>query len=535
MRTIDRLSPTAALTRLRAQVDRLRGSVLVRQPSVRWGLALAAGLGLAAAGYWTATSLSTGGVRYLASQRRFSTDDLIKVCRALDNQSVAYRVDEQRRVEVAADQFDQAHALVAKLDLGQHSIAEIRSESDESSIWDTPNARDRKQELARAKILERLIGQLDGVVSSWVSIHRPRTSGWVRPTSKPSAFVYVETEGKRRLPYQTVQSIPAILAGSEPDLTPGSITLVDHNGNKYLDPGDPALGDSSRNRAREEELDEEIAEKLDWIKGVRVQVQVISPTAAEVASVRASASSRLPAAPDRSSAGQPSNAAPRSASGGPTPAIVVNKPAELEPEPKPVTRTPSPAVPASAAENASPPIAGSAGRHGEHGRDRGRVVIHVPRSFYYNADIRTADREPPREDLRLMAERTEKQVRTAVALVVPESESWKVEVDTIPDEVSLNRPSVSPSPSEARRRLWDWGIVGIVGAVVSILAAVGSWIQVARRPARLPEPALRNRRYHVDSASEPGPSERVRELIRRNPEAAASVLQRWAGQGGGAS
>ena len=47
-----------------------------------------------------------------------------------------------------------------------------------------------------------------------------------------------------------------------------------------------------------------------------------------------------------------------------------------------------------------------------------------------------------------------------------------------------------------------------------------------------PGPALETRRYHVDTASEPGPSERVRELVRRDPEAAASVLQRWTGQGG---
>jgi flagellar biosynthesis/type III secretory pathway M-ring protein FliF/YscJ len=41
----------------------------------------------------------------------------------------------------------------------------------------------------------------------------------------------------------------------------------------------------------------------------------------------------------------------------------------------------------------------------------------------------------------------------------------------------------------------------------------------------------------VDAASEttPGASERVRELIRHNPEAAASVLNRWIGQGGHAA
>ena len=123
------------------------------------------------------------------------------------------------------------------------------------------------------------------------------------------------------------------------------------------------------------------------------------------------------------------------------------------------------------------------------------------------------------------------QIRTAVGLVTPSSESWKVDIFTIPDEVSP-RPVNLQSAVDARRRVLDWGIVGTVVAVVSILAALGSWVQVARRPVPAPRTIVQTRRYHVDTASEPGPSERVRELVRRNPEAAASVLQRWTGQGG---
>ena len=71
------------------------------------------------------------------------------------------------------------------------------------------------------------------------------------------------------------------------------------------------------------------------------------------------------------------------------------------------------------------------------------------------------------------------------------------------------------SAVDARRRALDWGIVGTVVAVVSILAAMGSWIQVARRPVPTPEPAFRPGAITSDTASEPGPSERVRELVRR--------------------
>ena len=130
-------------------------------------------------------------------------------------------------------------------------------------------------------------------------------------------------------------------------------------------------------------------------------------------------------------------------------------------------------------------------------------------------------------------DRIENQIRTAVSPAMPDGESWKVGITSFFDEPTPPRQTILQSSADARRRVvMDWGIVGTVGAIVSIVAAVGSWIQVARRPTRLPEPMVKTRRYHVDSASEPGPSERVRELVRNNPEAAASVLERWTRQGG---
>ena len=231
--------------------------------------------------YWAATSLGTVGVRHLLSGRRFSSEDLIKICRSLDKQKIACRVDGERRVEVAADQYDQAADVVAKLDLGDHSIDEILDESATSSIFDTPKEREARQQRSQNMMVEKLIGKLDGVVSSIVSINRPQTSKFSHSSPKHSAFVYIETEGNRPLPYQTVQSIPVILAGYDPELTPASITVMDRRGGRYYDPGNPGIGDKSRNEAREQELSEEILEKLDWIKGVRVQVKVNAPRTAE--------------------------------------------------------------------------------------------------------------------------------------------------------------------------------------------------------------------------------------------------------------
>lgn len=528
MATNDRRSLTGATARLGAQVDRLRRSVMARRPVVRWSLALIAVVVMTSMVYWAATSLGTVGVRYILSGRRFSSDDLIKICRSLDKQKIAWRVDGERRIEVAAEEYDQAADVVAKLDLGDHAIDEILDESSTSSIFDTPKEREARQQRSQNKFIEKLIGQLDGVVSSTVWINRPQTPRFARSGPKHTALVFIETEGNRPLPYQTVQSIPVILTGSDPELTPASITVMGSRGGMYLDPGNPGIGDKSRNEARERELSAEIHEKLDWIKGIRVQVKLYAPRTAEPAVPIASSAkvSRPSVAPDHMAAPSEGGAPPPQSVTAP-PAFGVNRPlGELDQLPQ---------LPEVVAKEVD---AGAAAAHNDAREqsqklEPGRVFIYVPRSFYFNAaNIRTDNREPTQEELRIMEDRTENQIRTAVSLAMPEGESWKVGITTFPDELSLFRPTILESSADARRRVLDWGIVGTVGAIVSIVAAAGSWIQVARRPARLPEPTVTTRRYHVDSASEPGPSERVRELVRNNPEAAASVLQRWTGPGG---
>jgi hypothetical protein len=526
MPTIDRLFPNTILALPGALVARLGRSLSARHPAFRWGLVLTVGVSLLALCYWAATALSTVGVRYLAAGRRFSSDDLITICRALDEHRISdYRLDD-RRVAVSADDFDEATALLAKIDVGRHSIEEIRTRPGAISVFlETTEDRNQREQLKSERILEAMIAQQPGVVWSLVSIHRPRASTGMRNPPKPSAFVYLETEGDRQLPFRTVQAIAAILHGYVPDLNLHAIRVMDRRAHRYLDPSDPSLGDIWRNRAREEELSEKILEKLDWIKGVRVLVQVTTPhhdvsTTTGPTSGGANANLSRTAAHRAPTDKKPAAGLPNHVSG--TTEIFVNHPIALDAEPAPTK--PSTVMPA-------PSDAAGGPSH-----ESGRVLVNVPRSFYYYALVNKANHaDPSPEELQLITARTEKNVKQIAAVVLPEQEAWKVDVDTIPDEVPLVRPAVLPYPVEARHKALDWGIVGAVGAAISILAAVGAWVHVARRPARLPEPAAKSSRYRADLASEPGPSDRVRELVRRNPEVAASVLQRWTAHGGSAS
>jgi flagellar biosynthesis/type III secretory pathway M-ring protein FliF/YscJ len=502
MRTIDRLSPTAALPWLRARADGLRRALLDLRPAVRWGLVLAAAVGLAIAGCWAVIALAPAGSRFLASDRPLSSHDLIKVCRALHTKGIEYRIVEGRKVEVPADQYDQAAAVFTKLDLGLPPIDEIRGQVSPWSLLETRDEKARRDLVNQERLIESFLSPLKGVVSSVVSLKSIKKAGVLATSARLSAFVFVETEGNHQLPFQTVQSIVSTLLGCQPELTADSITVMDDRGRSYLEAGKPGLGELSRDRARAEEIQQQILEKLAWIKGVQVWVELTDQHADSPA---------MTAAPP---------AAAEPARGNAAPMIAVNQPLELHAQ-RPLD-APAPAV------SAAPKSPTEARR-----AERGRILVYVPRSFYYHAVFPKADdREPSLEELDVLESQTEKKVRKAVDLVLLAPEHWMVTVERIPDEVPAESAGSRTAVSEARRKALDWAILATAGAGLVILAAVGSWIQVARRPARQPAPAPQTRRFHGDSSSEPGPSERVRELIHRDPEAAASVLQRWTTRGG---
>ncbi len=495
----DRLAANTVVARLRPFVSRVRHSSLARRPAVRWGIAVGGTFLMAAAIYLIAITLNPIGVRYLSSGRRFSSEDLAKVGRVLDAQRIEYRIDADQKITVDAEQFDQAAALVAKLNIGPRPIDESREQINSANAWfESPRDREKKEQLAREKIIESMIAKLDGIVWSFVSINRPRPVGWSRVAPRPTAFVYVETDGDRQLPFTSIQSISGFLEGCERDLTMGSITIMDRRGHRYLDPGNPTLNDLSRNRAREEELGQEILRQLDWIKGVRVQVRVI-----------AAAEAKAPVAQGAATGARAAEPSPF------TPVVGINRPVELDPEPAPGAPVAVAAI--------TPPVE----------REHGRVLVNIPRSYYFNAIInKDVRREPSRDELEQMVERTERRVRSHVDLVVAGSGEWDVSVDMITDDIPLSRPPVLNSASDQRRRIVELTVIAVVTAIVSASVVLGSRLQSARRPVRRGQGSETTRRYHADTASTPGPSERVRELIRRNPEAAASVLQRWTGQGG---
>jgi len=551
------LSSDLALGRFGSLLQRLRRSVAARGPAVRWGLAAVTIVILVLLGYLGVGSLTTAESAYLGSGRRYGPDDLIKITRVLERQRFPYHIDDQRRVAVASEQLEQASAAISKLSLGPRPPGEIRDDqSAGSNFWESLHDKELREYQGREKILESMIGDLPGIVGSFVWINRPKPRWGLQPVVKPSAFVRLETEGDRQLPFRTVQALTTILTGYEPGLTADAVTVVDRRGHKYLDAGNPALSALSHNRAREEELSQEILEQLDWIGGVRVSVQLSETVSPGLDPVTPGHSQRrdtvdsqtLRSAQDSKHADPPTRPeAPPAGSAEPkvsAPAGAINRPLALEPElpsPPPQAATGAPA-PSPTTTTATPPSAPGHRAITQTGArdvpaETGRVWVKVPRSYYYHVSIQTSHKEPPLEELQKLVVRTEEQIKTGIALVVPLSgpSAWKTTIDMIPDEAPLQRPPLVAPPSEARRIALDWGIAGAMGALAAAMVTFGSWILSTRRPSVPPEAAPRKLRYHEGSSLTPGPSERVREFVRRNPESAVSVLERWTSQGGDAS
>lgn len=489
--------------------QRAAAALAGRSATARWGLVALVVGGLSLVGYFAASSIIPAERVFLGSGRRYQYDDMVKITRALDAQRVDYQIDD-RRLSVPAKSAETAAAILAKLEIGPRSLDEIRSGAAGASLWESPRDRDEREQRERARVSETLINQLPGVVGSFVSVNRVQQRGALRPTTKPTAFVSLQTEAGRELPFSVIDSITSILTGNEAGLTPEAITVMDRDGRKYLDAGNPALSALSTNRAREEEVSRQILEKLDWITGVRVSVQLASPA---------------PAAEPRPTTQIETQDEPAPATG-----LVVGVNQAMSLEPDPADAPPEPALEIAVAPEAEPAPEVAP-------RPTGRVWVSIPRSFYYNAGFLPGRDEPSREELRGLVDRTETQARNVVRLVCSEVDSTDWEppiIDVIPDAVpDLQNSTTAADAARSRRLIKDWAAAGAAGATAAALVALGTWIFGARQSTRRQEPSRGQVRRHQGTAGAPPPTERVLEFVRRNPESAFGVLNRWTHPGGG--
>jgi flagellar biosynthesis/type III secretory pathway M-ring protein FliF/YscJ len=491
--------PTEPRSPLASTVDRLglRGPLASAR---RW---LAARGTLARVAFLVAGLGGLGGVGYLATVenpsdrswswilqgRLLSGDDLLAISEALDAEGIKHVIDRSKRVGVAPDREAEALAALAKRKAIPPTLSQLGRE-EPAPFFEGAAERERREQGRLERELEYQVEGLDAdITAARVRIDRVRPRGGLHPSTFSRAYVFIRTESGRKLGHRIVRGIETFLTGAVSDLKRDSITVADQAGNRYLAADDPALKEQMQTHALEEDWRDKIAEGLRHIPNVGVQVllETVEPPPP-------------PPPPE-----QP-----------PLEETRLNQPlAVADPEPRPSSSTPPPT---------STP------------KTRARVLVQIPLSYYVLAfQERTPGRQPSPDDLRPMRETTERLARNAVANTIPQNELGPVTIDMIPDDLSSPRPLVLPPASEPLMS-WRWLAIAASAGVGVAVFLVTALVRIAtRRPAsaRAARPP-RRAGFIADgpTGAVPGPSERVRELIRLNPEAAAGVLQRWIGQGG---
>lgn len=478
----------------------------------------------------------------------FSKSDAARIVAALSAKGIEAASDAHGRVNVPTAELAAAQAMIDKLKLGPRSAGSILDDALAPRLWETPGEREERRLRALEQVLVRWISELHDVVEADVMLNRARSSprtttggGRAFPnTQEPSnalkAVVRVQTEGDRPLSPQLVDAIHTFVAKTVPDLSPNSITVLDRFGrheHEFL-AGVNAPLDQTRVRAREEQLAERIAAKLDWIPGVRVSVRLdAAPASQQQATDKAARRPEPGLESERKASNRVVVNAPLSARvkpikpDDPLPSIAMRKAADTQ------IAQPGAAAESEAIVGLSPP--------------RARVLVLVPAGAYVRAyrELQPA-KEPSSSELAPYVKRVSESIQTTVAYLLPGDELGQIEIQTIPDP-SLASARVAPPSVPSPRwsdRLQGWGVPAAFGvallAVVFGLRAAASGRRRAARAARsaratsLRREGVRPTETDRGGGEIVGPSalERVRELVRLEPEAAAGVLQRWIGHGG---
>jgi flagellar biosynthesis/type III secretory pathway M-ring protein FliF/YscJ len=515
MRTESSTSTASAASRLRDGLARARRWVRGRRAVFRVTLIVAVAVALAAIAYMS-IPLERDEIVLLYEGRKFSQSRGRAIEKALLEEKIPCKRS-GRSVGVYRSNWSDAMSALVKHGVQVESIEDLEKEPLPVSWTDTQADRLERERWRLERWLKASIEEFDpSIRSASVSIQRTQIHAreW-----KFSGLVMLDTE--RSPSHKLIRSIQTLLTKRVPGLLPDAVTIGDSSGTFFLEAGNPTLESATLSHAREEDLRDLLIENLAKIvPGVDVVVQV--ETEAEM--------QPTPAPSVQPAKVNPPLPAP------PAEEVKANRPVSLaDPEPVPVTNPepiPPPTPPQTIPTLAAPAVA------------RANIWVKVPRSHYLRIFHENApNRQPSAEDMTPLHLKTKGLIENAVSVLVPSSERGRVLIDSIPDDLGTNSPVVVPSGATEAARSWpDWvapAALGVGAGLVMalVLGTAGAGLIAARRPASRPSRTSVRSGLAVDipapSGPVPGPSERVRDLVRRDPEAAAGVLQRWIGSGEG--
>ena len=442
-------------------------------PRVRLGLAVAALAVLAATAYYLIAPEATSYNSRLNGGRPFANDELARVVSALDGAKISF-VESGGRLAVPADRLAEAVKALAEAGVGPRTPEELRVQDLEGySIFDSPEQRAKKELVAKERGLEAQIAKLAGVATAQVTLNAEEHRQGFNRLRRLAAFVDVRPEGEGGLAQADLDAILAILGAV--DIDPDRAKVYDLKASRpYWNPGDPAAAGRSTSEARAEELRKQMLDAMA-IPGAKVLVSIDPPAPSPTAT------------------------------GG---SLAINVPLSE----------------ANATKSA-----------GSEQAETGRVLflIRVPRSYYFELyHSNNGDKAFRPEDLKPYVDRVDETIRRDVEMLLrpDERQGCSIKVERY-DDLAESRPVVHQAEADPLRSPAAWLAAG-AGAGALAVGVLGIALMAARRPSTRPDGASRRPTIANDPGGSDALAPRVRDLVRRDPAAAAGILHRWIAQGG---
>jgi hypothetical protein len=449
---------------------------------------------------WVPNGDSSDATYWIDQGRRFAPEEVARVVDALTLKGLDPVVHEPGRISVPLSQRVAAVKVMQSMGLRVRSPKDLRDDPLRPGLLDGPAVGRRLEMLNRARIVESAVEKLPGLLSATVTLREEDARGYGRPR-RLTAGVFLGVEADERVPAETIRRILTILRTFEPTLEPErDITIIDQRGLAYYVAGDTRLAARAMADARAQEWESDLLSRLEWIEGLRVSVQIESRE-------------ELPSETAGPVVAPASTTPPRATATGSGLEVIVNAPARVEAvEP---------------AEAPAPKLS-----------SRANVLVEIPARYYWERHLAAREgRRPSPSELRPLIEQTEQMVRTAVQHVIPPDQMGSVHIVEIPavEPFTPVAPAAAAGPlglsgTELRTLIWAGGATGM-GLVVLIF-----WLTARRQRtvAREPFRTLATPEHLDRMEADNGPilTDRIRDLVRRDPKAAAGVVQRWIGQGG---